>query len=115
MGGSSFDTPAVPAWILKAIIIAWSSFAVAAVAAMLFFAAFDPVILSEAATFPFNLSRTAGYTIGFFLLWALAAAGSIITLFLMHSLQLHPRLPHSTQDRAASGQKESADPPRNSQ
>lgn len=115
MSGSSFDTPAVPAWVLKAIIVAWSSFAVAAVAAMLFFAAFDPAILAEAATYSVNLSRTAGYTIGFFLLWALAAAGSVITLFLMHSLQLHPRTPQSTQDKTESGQKDSADPPRDSQ
>lgn len=91
MGGSGFDTPAVPAWLLRAIIIGWSSFAVAAVATMLFFAAFDPAVLAEAATFPFKLSRFAGYTLGFFLLWALTAAASVISLFLMRSLELHPR------------------------
>lgn len=99
MGGSSFDTPAVPAWMLKAIIIAWSSFAVAAVATMIFFAAFDPAVLAEAATYPFELSRNAGYTIGFLLLWVLTAAGSVVTLFLMRSLQLHPRLPQQENDR----------------
>ena len=91
MGGSGHDTPAVPAWLLRAIIIGWSSFAVAAVATMLFFATFDPSELARAATFPFQLSRVAGYTLGFFMLWALTAAASVISVFLLRSLELHPR------------------------
>lgn len=91
MGGSGHDTPAVPAWLLRAIIIGWSSFAVAAVATMLFFATFDPVVLAQAATFPFELTRFAGYTLGFFMLWALTAGASVISMFLLRSLELHPR------------------------
>lgn len=75
--------------VLRALIVAWSSFAVAAVATMLFFAAFDPVQLAEAATFPIELSRFAGYTLGFFSLWALTAAASTICLFLASSLDTH--------------------------
>lgn len=93
MAGSGHDTPALPAWLLRAIIIGWSSFAVAAVATMLFFAAFDPAELARAATYPIQLSRFAGYTLGFFLLWALTAIASVLSLFLMRSLQLHPRKP----------------------
>ena len=75
--------------VLRALIVAWSSFAVAAVATMLFFAAFDPVLLAEAATFPIRMSRFAGYTAGFFALWALTAAASVICLFLAASLDTH--------------------------
>lgn len=91
MGGSGFDTPALPGWLLRTLIVAWSSFAVAAVATMLFFATFDPVVLAQAATFPFELTRFAGYTIGFFALWALTAFASMMSLFLARSLELHPR------------------------
>lgn len=87
---SGHDTPALPAWLLRTVIIAWSSFAVAAVATMLFFAAFDPLVLAQAATFPFDLSRFAGYTLGFFAMWALTAAASVISLFLIRSIELHP-------------------------
>jgi hypothetical protein len=91
MTGSGHDTPAIPAWLLRAIIIGWASFGVAAVATMLFFAAFDPAELARTATFPFELSRFAGYTLGFFLLWSLTVAASVISLFLLRSLELHPR------------------------
>ena len=91
MTGAGFDTRPVPGWLLRTLIIGWSSFAVAAVATMLFFAAFDPVLLAEAATFPVRLGRFAGYTLGFFALWALTASASVISLFLIRSLSLHPR------------------------
>lgn len=77
---------------IRVLIVAWSSFAVAAVATMLFFATFDPVMLAQAATFPVELSRFAGYTAGFFALWILTAASSCISVFLMRSLELHPRV-----------------------
>ena len=77
-------TPAL----LRVVIVAWSSFAVAAVATMLFFATFDPVLLAQAATFPMELSRMAGYTLGFFALWVLTASAGIISLFLAQSLDV---------------------------
>jgi hypothetical protein len=58
----------------RAIWILWPSFLVAGVAEMLFFSAFDPV--------EWHGSRDAGYTIGFFLFWLLAACSSALTLFL---------------------------------
>lgn len=90
MTGSGFDTPAAPRGVLKALIIAWSSFITAGVASMVFFASFDPVVLAEAATFPAELSRTAGYTIGFLLLWLLTAVGAAMAVYLMESLKMHP-------------------------
>lgn len=91
MVGTGHATPAVTSGLLRVLIVAWSSFAVAAVATMLFFATFDPVLLAQAATFPLELSRFAGYTLGFFGLWGLTAASSCITLFLIRSLELHPQ------------------------
>lgn len=90
MSTQEIATPAIRRGLLRILIVAWSSFAVAAVATMLFFAAFDPVLLAEAATFPVSLSRVAGYTLGFFALWTLTAAASVISLFLVRSLDLHP-------------------------
>lgn len=91
MAGGGFDTPAVPQGLLRVIIVAWSSFAVAAIASLFFFATFDPVVLAEAATFPVEVSRFAGYTIGFLAFWLLSAASGFVSLFLIHSLELHPQ------------------------
>lgn len=76
---------------LTVVIVAWSSFAAAAVATMVFFATFDPRELARAATFPFDLGRPAGYTLGFFFFWALTAGASAISVFLMRSIDIHER------------------------
>lgn len=91
MSGGGFDTPAVSLTVLRVVIIGWSSFAVAAVATLFFFAAFDPLVLAESATFPMQLSRPAGYTLGFLAFWFLTASASVISLFLVRSLELHPQ------------------------
>ena len=65
----------------KAIWILWPSFLVAAAAETVFFALFDP---GELAFFgrPLELSRTAVYSIGFFLFWGFAAISSGLSLYL---------------------------------
>ena len=63
----------------SAILLLWPSFIVAGLAEVLFFAVFDPVDWHSG---PLGLSRTASYTIGFFLFWLLAACSSALTLFL---------------------------------
>lgn len=63
--------------------IIWPSFLTAGLAAVLFFAAFDPQVLSEAATFPAHLSRGVGYTVGFLLFWLLTGATSALTIILL--------------------------------
>jgi len=65
----------------RAMWILWPSFLVAAVAEMLFFAVFDPGELTLFGR-SLELSRTAVYSIGFFLFWAFAAASSGLSLYL---------------------------------
>ena len=65
----------------KAIRILWPSFLVAATAEMAFFALFDPGELTFFGR-PLELSRTAVYSIGFFLFWAFAAVSSALSVSL---------------------------------
>lgn len=69
----------------RAILILWPSFVVAAFGSTLFFLVFDPVDFQLFG--PLGLSRRAGHTIGFFLLWGLAAASSAFTCFLQRSAE----------------------------
>ena len=68
----------------NAIWIFWPSFLVAAVAEAVFFALFDPRELTLFGHSP-SLSRTAIYSIGFFLFWGFAAASSALTWLLQRS------------------------------
>lgn len=65
----------------NAIWILWPSFLVAAGAEAVFFAVFDPGELTVFGHSP-SLSRTAIYSIGFFVFWGFAAASSGLTLLL---------------------------------
>jgi hypothetical protein len=67
-----------PIWIL------WPSFIVAGVAEAVFFTLFDPADLHVFGE-PFAASRTAVYTLGFFVFWLFAAASSAFTCFLQRS------------------------------
>ena len=60
--------------------IFWPSFIVAGVGLALFFTIFDPQDLRLFGE-PLEASRTAVYSVGFFLLWAFAAASSALTCF----------------------------------
>ncbi|HZP88865.1 MAG TPA: hypothetical protein VFB54_18790 [Burkholderiales bacterium] len=62
------------------IYVLWPSFIVAGVAEAVFFTVFDPTELSIFGT-PLHASRTAIYSIGFFVFWAFAAASSTLTCF----------------------------------
>jgi hypothetical protein len=61
--------------------ILWPSFIVGGVAETVFFTVFDPMDLNFFGE-PVALSRTAVYTIGFFLFWLFAAGSSAFTCFL---------------------------------
>lgn len=65
----------------QAIRILWPSFLVAAAAEMAFFALFDPHELNFFGQ-ALELSRTAAYSIGFFLFWGFAAASSALSVYL---------------------------------
>jgi hypothetical protein len=70
-------------WIVKLSIIMWVSFLWSSIATMLFFATFDPVVIVKAATFPMQLSRGTGYSVGFLLFWMLLCINSFITSWLI--------------------------------
>ena len=62
--------------------VLWPSFLVAAVATAIFFAHIDPLTL-RAQTLPdWQISRQAGYTVGFLMFWAVCAASSALTMYL---------------------------------
>ena len=67
----------------RAIWILWPSFFVGGVASVAFFLVLDPVDFRMVG--PLELSRMAGYTLGFFFFWAVAAASSAFTCFLQRS------------------------------
>jgi hypothetical protein len=65
-------------------IAAWSSFLAAALTSVLCFAFLDPASIPGPDPAG-GLSRTAGYTIGFFLFWFAAAAASALTIYLVRT------------------------------
>ena len=60
--------------------IIWPSFLVASLSTILFFAFFDPTDLGMISGYP-EISRLAGYTIGFFLFWFFSAVSSSLTCY----------------------------------
>lgn len=67
--------------------ILWPSFVAAGLASMVFFAFVDPLRLRD-LTFPQHaLSRELGYTLGFFMFWAVTAASSAVTWYLLRPLR----------------------------
>lgn len=67
---------------LKWLLILWPSFMVAVVAEVVFFTVIDPqqlYLLGE----PVAYSKIATYSIGFFALWTVCAASSLLTVFLL--------------------------------
>ncbi len=78
----------------------WSSFLAAGVASMLFFAAVDPLMLRDAGPQRFeNLSREAGYGLGFLFFWALAAGAA--ALMRVHDPQRRTARPEPGQPTAS--------------
>jgi hypothetical protein len=82
----------------KLIWILWPSFIVAGVAEAVFFTALDPqelIVFGE----PVAWSRTAVYSIGFFVFWALTAATSALTCFFQQTSVEINRCPLDANDR----------------
>jgi hypothetical protein len=65
--------------------ILWPAFLVAGVGTAVFFTVFDPVELRFFGDTVESASRTAVYSIGFFLFWALAAGSSALTCYLQRT------------------------------
>jgi hypothetical protein len=67
-------------------LVVWPSFLAAGVASLLFFAAVDPQILRDAGPRIFdNLNREAGYALGFFFFWIIAALASSLSVYMIRS------------------------------
>jgi hypothetical protein len=71
--------------------VLWPSFFAAGVATMVFFAYIDPMQLRD-MTFPdLPMSRTLGYTLGFFAFWIATAASSLFTWILLRPASRYNR------------------------
>lgn len=65
--------------------VIWISFLIAAIATMVFFAVFDPVDLGFALDAELEVSRDAGYALGFFFFWVVTALCSGVTAWLVRT------------------------------
>jgi len=67
-------------------VLLWSSFLAACVATMVFFAYFDPQLMSEDHAPPKWLAdRMTAYAVGFFFFWGVCAVASFLTAWLIDS------------------------------
>ena len=65
--------------------VAWASFLMACAASAVFFAMVDPQVLSGTTTPGWEISREAGYAIGFFGFWLLTAATGVFLIWLVRT------------------------------
>lgn len=73
-------------------VVTWSSFLVACVATMLFFALIDPDYLIDVLNHPRWLpSRMAGYALGFFFFWFISACAASLTAYMLDTSREHFR------------------------
>jgi hypothetical protein len=71
-------------------VVIWSSFLVACLATMLFFAFVDPVDLAELLRYPWWLPNDmTTYALGFFGFWALAACSATLTAYMLDTSHEH--------------------------
>ncbi|HHL32126.1 MAG TPA: hypothetical protein ENJ41_06030 [Oceanospirillales bacterium] len=68
-------------------VVIWSSFLVAAVQTMVFFAVFEPQLLGQLSTWSIDIGSTQGYTIGFLFFWVF----NLITAVLVGMVLVLPR------------------------
>ena len=67
----------------RIVTVLWLSFVMAGIATGAFFSAIDPLELKYCVSFP-EVSRTAAYSIGFFLFWLLTASSSLLAVFFIY-------------------------------
>ena len=68
-------------------IVVWPAFLVAGVLEIVVFACVDPSSLHGPDGRPLGLSETAGYSLAFFLFWAVVSAGCLVALKLACSAE----------------------------
>lgn len=71
--------------------MAWASFLMACAASAVFFAMVDPEVLSGTTTPGWEISRQAGYAIGFFGFWLLTAGTAAFAIWLVRTESQGPR------------------------
>lgn len=67
----------------RVISVLWLSFLTAGIATGVFFSTIDPMELKYCVDFP-EVSRTAAYSIGFFLFWLLSGGTSLLAVYLIY-------------------------------
>ncbi len=65
--------------------VLWASFLAASVASVVFFGVVDPLALADITTPSLDISRMAGYAIGFFFFWGMAISASTLTSFMQRT------------------------------
>jgi len=68
-------------------VVIWVSFVIAAVQTMAFFAAFDPELMGQLATFSVEITAMEGYTFGFVFFWLF----NLITAVMVGLVMVLPR------------------------
>jgi hypothetical protein len=64
-------------------VVLWMSFLTASAATMFFFAVFDPVVIGEGTPLAGLLATAnAGYALGFFFFWLIAAVSGALSMYL---------------------------------
>ena len=79
---ATFDHPPRPL-VQRLGAILWPSFFAAGVATMVFFAWVDPLELRDITFARLQISRSMGYSIGFFVFWSATASSSLFTWILL--------------------------------
>ncbi len=74
----------------KTISVLWPAFLTAGLATILFFAAFDPILLLQETRFA-DMPRLGAYTIGFFLFWLLTTTSCALTCFFRKPCNPNPK------------------------
>ena len=74
----------------KLAVLSWISFLTAAAFTMLFFAFIDPLFIVDSINISWIESRSAGYAIGFFFLWANAWVACWLTVRLIRRKRRGP-------------------------
>ena len=77
--------------------ILWPSFLVASLTTILFFTLFDPIQLGLISGYA-DITRLAGYTIGFFAFWFLSAISSALTCYFRRPCHRISQKPQNTED-----------------
>lgn len=77
-------------------VVVWVSFIVAALQTMAFFAAFEPELMGQLATFSVDITAIEGYTFGFIFFWIF----NLITAVMVGLVMVLPRTKLAKESRS---------------